>query len=60
MFKIGLLDEFVSDVWSCFLEVAQAQEAAIAWAAEKANWQILRFSLGILAAFATLVYSNPI
>eukprot|EP00434_Breviolum_minutum_P028788 symbB.v1.2.025461.t1/scaffold2453.1/size78854/6 len=42
----------------CPRSVAKAQEAAIAWAAEKANWQILRFSLGWISEFTSKIVSR--
>ncbi|CAK9072236.1 Ureidoacrylate amidohydrolase RutB [Durusdinium trenchii] len=39
-------------------EVDEDQEAAISWAAEKANWQLLRFSLGWVSEFTSKIVSR--
>eukprot|EP00435_Cladocopium_sp_Y103_P071363 s304_g37.t1 len=42
----------------CPRAVTSVQEAAIAWAAEKANWQLLRFSLGWISEFTSKIVSR--
>lgn len=43
------------ELWA---KVTDVQEAAITWAAEKANWQLLRFSLGYLDAPGVNLFVN--
>lgn len=42
----------------CPRAVTSVQETAIAWAAEKANWQLLRFSLGSISEFTSKIVSR--
>ncbi|CAK9082297.1 unnamed protein product [Durusdinium trenchii] len=42
----------------CPRAVDEDQEAAISWAAEKANWQLLRFSLGWVSEFTSKIVSR--